>query len=278
MTDHSDFERDLTDALRQRTSSVTAATPDLDGVWAHVDRRSRRRRHVAVAGSVAVVGLGVLGFAAIGSTDANQVPGLAAASSPDAPTSAWRCTDQLDYVVEGSTGVYFADCELVTIEDAPPLLGVPSSTDHTTVTSPGGYDLGYCEEVDDSGVAVSVPCTTLAPTTTSIVLLEPPTTEVLDPNVDDPVYSPDGPICSNGSGGVVECALVDGEQQYTVIAGDSITSIARRYRLSMRTLVAYNEWPDGDAHLIFPGDIVLIPPFPGPFATDATVPTSTSIP
>jgi LysM repeat protein len=50
------------------------------------------------------------------------------------------------------------------------------------------------------------------------------------------------------------------EQRYTVVAGDALSLIASKHGITIDVLVAYNEWPEGNAHPIFPGDEVLIPP------------------
>jgi LysM repeat protein len=50
------------------------------------------------------------------------------------------------------------------------------------------------------------------------------------------------------------------EQQYVVVAGDSIYGIASRFGVEPDVLVNYNEWPDRLDHVIRVGDEVLIPP------------------
>jgi hypothetical protein len=93
------------------------------------------------------------------------------------------------------------------------------------------------------------------------------TTTELDP-------TNDGPTCTPDAGDGVECALTGFEQQYPVVAGDSLVSIARRYGISVDILIAYNQWPDGVDHVLFPGDIVLIPPFAADADSSATTTTS----
>jgi hypothetical protein len=104
-----------------------------------------------------------------------------------------------------------------------------------------------------------------------------PTTE-FDPDSADPVYSSDGPNCTPGTGVGIECALINIEQQHTIAPGDSLVSIARRYRLSVDTLVTYNQWPDGLDHLLIPGDTVRIPPYPtnGTMTSAPTTATTTT--
>ena len=62
------------------------------------------------------------------------------------------------------------------------------------------------------------------------------------------------------------------EQTYTVVSGDSVSKIAALYGITGDVLAAYNSWPEGTAHPIFPGDVIRIPP-------DSQVPgTATEIP
>jgi LysM repeat protein len=50
------------------------------------------------------------------------------------------------------------------------------------------------------------------------------------------------------------------EQLYTVVAGDALFSIASKFGITVDELVAYNEWPEGIAHRIDPGNEIRIPP------------------
>lgn len=50
------------------------------------------------------------------------------------------------------------------------------------------------------------------------------------------------------------------EQSYTVQSGDSVSKIASLYGITADILAAYNAWPEGIQHAIFPGDVVRIPP------------------
>jgi LysM repeat protein len=59
-----------------------------------------------------------------------------------------------------------------------------------------------------------------------------------------------------------------GEQSYTIVSGDYLSSIASRYGTTVQKIVDYNQWSDGTAHKLFPGDVVKIPP--GASATGAT--------
>jgi LysM domain len=156
---------------------------------------------------------------------------------------------------DATTPCYFA------VTDVPPT--------HVIVTSPcqaGPMPTLPDGCFDSTEPDITIPCGTVVPTAE------------FDPNSNDPVYSSDGPVCTPGTGDGIECALIDIEQQYSVAPGDSLVSIARRYRLSVDTLVAYNEWPDGVDHLLLVDDIVLIPPWtPNGGVTPATsTPTTTT--
>ncbi|MEO6572134.1 MAG: LysM peptidoglycan-binding domain-containing protein [Ilumatobacteraceae bacterium] len=65
------------------------------------------------------------------------------------------------------------------------------------------------------------------------------------------------------------------QQEYTVVANDSISKIAGRYDLTMDVLVNFNAWPEGTNHFLQIGDKVLIPPnavVPGTGTSDTTPP------
>ncbi len=53
---------------------------------------------------------------------------------------------------------------------------------------------------------------------------------------------------------------VAGEQLYTVLAGDILVRIGKRYGVSAQAIADYNAWADGVAHLIYPGLKIKIPP------------------
>jgi LysM repeat protein len=67
------------------------------------------------------------------------------------------------------------------------------------------------------------------------------------------------------------------EQLYTVVAGDALASIANKFGITIDVLVAYNEWPEGISHPIYPGDEIRIPPDSKiPSAADETATDDTS--
>jgi LysM repeat protein len=59
---------------------------------------------------------------------------------------------------------------------------------------------------------------------------------------------------------VVPGQTVPGEQSYTVVAGDSVYKIASLHGIAPDALANYNDWPEGIAHNLLPGDVVRIPP------------------
>ncbi|HRE02733.1 MAG TPA: LysM domain-containing protein, partial [Ilumatobacteraceae bacterium] len=53
--------------------------------------------------------------------------------------------------------------------------------------------------------------------------------------------------------------IVNEEQQYTVVFGDYLIGIAKKHCISLDTLVAYNNWPEGNKRAGNPNDVVRIP-------------------
>ena len=50
-----------------------------------------------------------------------------------------------------------------------------------------------------------------------------------------------------------------GKGQYTVVAGDSLFAIAKKFCISIDLLPTENGWTDGINHIIHPGDVIVIP-------------------
>ena len=279
-----DFEHLIERSLDERSSNLRAGDGSIDDVLLRVDRRSNRRRASAVAGSLAVIAVGLVGLTAVQGADEPTGPaaGPTTAPSTSAPLGlfegyqdAYRCTGQID-VPESDPfdPKYFASCESVLLEDGVPVEVVATSVavqapttwvacepiassavPVTTVacgTLPPTVDttIASCEEVDGStGVAVSVPC----PTRTTIW---------------DEAFAPATTVpCGSLPNGTVPCAttmptwpVTMGEQEYTVQSGDNLAKIADRFRMSVEIIINYNEWSDGSNHLLVPGETVLIPP------------------
>jgi LysM repeat protein len=53
---------------------------------------------------------------------------------------------------------------------------------------------------------------------------------------------------------------VEVEQTYTVVFGDYLIGIAKKFGVEATEVASYNEWPEGLNHPLNPGDIVRIPP------------------
>ena len=69
--------------------------------------------------------------------------------------------------------------------------------------------------------------------------------------------------------------VVSTEQTYVVQYGDSLLRIAGIYNITADQIAAGNGWVDGTAHLIYPGDIIKIPPGAiMPFPTTTTIATA----
>ena len=69
---------------------------------------------------------------------------------------------------------------------------------------------------------------------------------------------------------------VPGEQQYTVLAGDILVRIGKKYGVSAQAIADYNTWADGVFHLIYPGLKIKIPPGATTPAVGGATPTATT--
>lgn len=97
-----------------------------------------------------------------------------------------------------------------------------------------------------------------------------------------PVYATAAPIpTTTTSVGVVADpaapGAVAGEQLYTVVGGDYLFGIAKKFCLDAATIAAYNTWADGVNHGLFAGAEVKIPSGAcAPGATPTTAPGATA--
>ena len=74
-----------------------------------------------------------------------------------------------------------------------------------------------------------------------------------------------------------QVGAVSGEQAYTVVGGDLVVRIAKKFCISAKTLADYNAWAEGITHPIFPRDVIKIPPnscAPGTKTQTTTGPTA----
>ena len=225
MQDPSDLETTIERSFESRSARLDASGGDLDDVLTRVERRRSRRRALAVAGSVSVVVVGVVGIVALG--DREEIgpaasPGSGAAAVTIDQTlpgrAAWRCDGQLAYWGEAGDEVYFASCEQTTIDGSVEVLEPPASTSPSE-EQPSGTVPGSTEFI---AATPSIPVTTVPPG-----------------------YATD---------------VSPKEQRYKVVAGDSLALIALTFGIDLDTLVSYNEWAEGISHPIFPGDEIRIPP------------------
>ncbi len=114
-------------------------------------------------------------------------------------------------------------------------------------------------------------------TSTTFVTLPPPTTTTTLPR---PAAVPGGADGAGEDGnGPDETEGPRGPEVYTVVDGDYMVRIARRFDVEIDDLVAYNGW-EGPNHALYTGDEVLIPPEgydpDGTVAADGEAPASSA--
>ena len=64
------------------------------------------------------------------------------------------------------------------------------------------------------------------------------------------------------TGGAATTTSVGGGKSYTILASDTLYSIARRCAQTADALATFNSWSDGANHLIHPGDVIAMPCIP----------------
>lgn len=218
------IERLLVDTFDHRAVRLGRGRPDLDGVLTRVRHRRRRRRTVAVLGSVAVLGGGVVGLTQLADGNGNVTDQLAGTSA--ASEGAWSCTDPLPAGDDGQ--VRFESCvQLDDLDSAP----VPTTT--ITPDEPMTVDPTTAPGAVPATTTIFVPATVPAPNVPATV-----------PGID-----------------VREVVVISPtEQTHTVVENDSLFAIGRLFDVPIETLANYNGWPDGVDHVLLPGEEVLIPP------------------
>ena len=255
MNHDDDLERLISGSLTSRSNTIGNTAGSVDDVHRRVELRRGRRRHVAAFGATAMLAAGAFALTAIGSSDPSVTP-LVPADAADQPAvqTAWRCTGQLD-VSDGSDATFFADCQVTA--------------------------------VDGSGVVVSVPVTTvpLYPTTTIVCLATPSTAPATDPAVTTVPcdWGPPPTMVPVPTSTTIFAERSPYEQEHTIRPGDSLSSIADLYGITLQQLVNYNEFADGADHLLLPDERLLVPPdalVPSaePTTTTTTTTTTTSTP
>lgn len=216
------IERLLVDTFDHRAVRIGRGHPDLAGVLTRVRRRRRHRRTVAVLGSVAVLGGGVVGLAQLAGGGADPTSELAGGFA--ANQGGWSCTDPLPAGDDGQ----------VRFESCVPLEGASGDAVPTTTITP---------DEPMTVVPTTAPSAVMATTTIAAV----PTTVASPatvPGID-----------------VREVVVISPtEQRYTVVANDSLFAIGRLFDVTIEVLANYNGWPGGVDHVLLPGEEVLIPP------------------
>jgi LysM repeat protein len=74
---------------------------------------------------------------------------------------------------------------------------------------------------------------------------------------------------------------VPNEQQYTVVGGDLVVRIAKKFCVKAQDIADYNGWVEGITHPIYPGNVVKIPPngcLPGTATETTGAPTAPTTP
>jgi LysM repeat protein len=103
-----------------------------------------------------------------------------------------------------------------------------------------------------------------------------PTATVLSPavttNTADAAESPTSAPTANTSGATTTTSA-SGPGTYTIVAKDSLFGIAKRCSIGPLELANYNDWSDGTAHLIIPGQKIKMPCVPKADSTGATTTT-----
>lgn len=116
------FERALSESLDAQASRLGSGGVGLDAIYARIEQRRNRRRAVAAVGSVAIVGAGVLGVAAVSYDNDPTVPatqdgalGALSAGIDTIPAGSpvWRCETPLLIAADTSGFTYFDTCEQV---------------------------------------------------------------------------------------------------------------------------------------------------------------------
>jgi LysM repeat protein len=256
-----DLERTLRDSLQRHAATGDRPNGHIDDVYARVDRRRSRRRSIAALGSVAVVGAGIVGIAALAASGSDPAPGAGGIEGEQTTTtvvpaggSAWACTGYL-----GSDGFneLYSSCVPTAFYDqsTQPCLTAPPTVPTSTVlldpaaTVPAGIPVSTQPPLYDCS-AVFAPTTAPVPidTTPSSSMITVIDCRDVDPSISTTTSPP------------TTTAPATDAQTHVVVAGDSLFGIAAMYGIDPAILANFNSWPDCLDHPIYVGDIVQIPP------------------
>lgn len=276
-----DLERTLRDSLDRHAVGVARPTGHLDDVYVRVDRRRARHRAYAVVGSLAIVGVGVVGIAALAAGDDNRPAVGDAAFGGDAPTttisvlgqtpSAWSCAGYLGS--DGGGRDLYSDCYPAAVGDGSAGVCAPTTTTTTTTTVPMSSEPPMPADVAasawpaDCGPLVApawadpacqvLPSSTTAPPDAAFVEASP-----IDTCAPAPTTTTMLQLVATTTSVVWEAPPPTSpvEQSYVVAPGDSLNSISARFGIEPGILANYNAWPDFVDHVLLVDDVILVPP------------------
>lgn len=136
-----DLERNLRDSLDCHAATAGDPHAEIGDVYARVDRRRARRRSVAVIGSVAVAVTGVVGVAALMTSELDQAVGTPddgrvepTATFVPSLVSTWSCSGYLG--PDGSGRDLYSDCYPVSYTDPVPCTAPPTVPVTTAAIDP----------------------------------------------------------------------------------------------------------------------------------------------
>ena len=260
MYEDEDLERTLEESLDHHAARLRQSRGFIGDVRQRVVRRRARKRRIAVIGSVAFVAAGVGGLWLLQATGDDQLsvstPSEPPATTTTPPVPRWGCTGAAGTDPDNPAIQLFESCELLDDESSTPPETVPPPS---TTIAPMLHDVvegdSVCGIADIYSVNVD-----------DLVALNGWATPEQIIVVGDQVAIPDASslgvqttVTDNCNAPARLVPFADGEQSYTVVAGDSVNRIARLFDVEPDALADYNEWSEGIRHAIFVGDVVRIP-------------------
>lgn len=256
MTDRPDpdIEHTLESSLQHHAASMGTPTGRFDDVLYRVDRRRNRRRTVAVLGSLAVVGLGVVGVAALGG-DTAETPSAAEGPPITGPEASWMATTTVvpsfdgNFVGWACEGEFFVDDQPNAAFATTTTMVIPADE---TVPPDGGPQATYLDE-------------------TYLIDTDPPDgptryfsscTEVTVPT-DDQYPAP-------------TTTTVESYTEWDVRDRDTLSGLSSMFGTSAELIAEANGWPDGVDHQLPIGESIVIPIIGGLDLADPIAQTTTS--
>jgi hypothetical protein len=223
-----DLERTLRDSLDRHATGARRSDGSLDDVYTRAHRRRARRRSVAIVGSIAVVAIGIVGFATL---DHSQDPTLQQAAAPGlelpttttwADTNVYACTGYLgskNVDLYGQREIY-GDCVPVTWEGgdvaATPVTGtgvamgcivpttsipattIPMTTIPTTLAD-GGPVNATAEAVPCLDPTTAYPAGCIVPTTVPMTTMSTTTSSTAAPGEPVPNATAVAAVCGSAA-------------------------------------------------------------------------------